>query len=197
MRLLSRAAAAIQALTLCLACAAEPEPEPRAQAREPLAERGGACDLERLATLISAPHNPAPVADVRALCPEPIEALLDLATEASRHGVVRLRAIELLGELGGPRAVTTLDGLSRATAEPASVRRAALAGLGRALPPADSVRARAGRAALSDADPHVRVAAARLLAGSSDPKSRAALDHALSEETEAFVRSAIERARAE
>lgn len=195
MRGVLRCVLAAQALAFFAACAAEPEP--RAQAREPVAARAGVCDRERLAALISAPHDPATVADARTLCPEPVETLIELAGDTARRGVVRLRAIELLGSFGGTRAVATLGGLSRAAGDLASVRRAALAGLGRALPSGDPVRARAGRAALTDGDPHVRVAAARLLAGSGDPDSRAALDHALSRETEAFVRSAIERARAD
>jgi len=151
----------LAALLALPACATQPEPEPAPQrsSAQPLAEP---CDREAVRTLISAPEDVPTASDLKTACDDPRAALILLAEDTSGVGLTRLRAVGLLGALGGPRSVASLARLASPGEPLASVRRNAVVALGRATKPGDPTRARVAAAARSDPDEHVRAAAAAL-----------------------------------
>lgn len=170
--------------------------EPAAVAR-PDTPKPQACDDQRLDAVLSAVHDPPTREDLVKVCPDPVPALIARATDKSARGLMRLRSIESLGKLGGPKAVKALTDLATAGGDLASMRRTAVEALARATPVGDVERERVGVGALSDSDPHVRVAAVKLLAGSPSPGVRTALEQAKAREGEVFVREEIERGLAQ
>jgi hypothetical protein len=174
-----------------------PAPKERhAQPVSPIATPGSACDEAQLELRLSAPHDPPTRDELVQVCSEPVNRLSQIAKDTSRRGLLRLRALEALGALGGPEALRVLEELAGASGDLASVRRTALTALGQASAPGGVERERAGMAALSDPDPHVRAAAARLLSGTKSPAAVSALERARTRETEPFVREQIESSQA-
>src|SRR5512146_2145959 len=118
--------------------AAAPSPEVRREVR----------------ALLGSIHGPVSPGAFRAIGPGAEEALAEFArgTELPSR---RIRALEALAGLGGPRAEAVHREVSASATAPGAVRRAAVRGLGRLLGPA------AARAALApvleqDRDPGVR-----------------------------------------
>lgn len=182
------------ALLMAVAGCAQPPPEPAESRRDKAsAAEPGRCDEQRVELLLSAPHDPPSAGELGAACADPIPLLSRLARDTGGRGLLRLRAIESLGELGGPKAIAVLAELALASGELASVRRTAVQALVPATAPDDRERERVGVGALGDPDPHVRGAAARLLGGSASPDVKTALEQARARETEAFVKKEIER----
>jgi HEAT repeat protein len=185
----------------------QPPAEPAASRTDPIAHtahaptahsappKPEACDALRLDRLLTAPHDPPTPEQLRATCADPIPELVLRATNTQARGLMRMRAMESLGKLGGAQATKALADLATASADLPSMRRTAVEALTRATTVGDEERDRVGVKALADADPHVRVAAARLLAGSKRPDVREELDRAGTRETETFVREAIDRAK--
>jgi HEAT repeat protein len=163
----------------------------------PAATSPSACDRRAITIVISTPEEVPTSGDVVRVCAEPRPTLVEIARDTDGSALARLRAVGLLGELGGDAATRTLAELALATADLASVRRASLVALGRATAVGDAERERVGASALSDRDAQVRRAAATLLRGSSTTAARRALDTALARETEPFVRKAIENSQAQ
>jgi HEAT repeat protein len=151
----------LAALLASPACATPPEPDP-APTRSAPQPLGDHCDRDAVRTLISAPENVPTESDLQAVCDDPRTALVALAEDANGVGLTRLRAVGLLGTLGGPRAVASLARLAAPSEPLASVRRNAVIALGRATKPGDPTRVRVAESARSDPDAHVRAAAAQL-----------------------------------
>ncbi|MFO0564371.1 MAG: HEAT repeat domain-containing protein [Polyangiaceae bacterium] len=159
---------------------------------EPTPSPSASCDRQRVERLLSAPHDPPSVAELSAACADVAPILNELARDQSARGLVRLRSLESLGELGGAPAVATLSDLATRASELPSVRRTSLLALGKATASGDAERERVGTAALSDSDPHVRRVAAQLLRGSKTASVRVALEQAKTRETTAFVKEELE-----
>jgi HEAT repeat protein len=194
MTLLLRTAFATAFVAAMLGCNRAPEePASTRPAARPTAT--AECSRDAITQLISMPEDVPTRADVLGTCNEPRPTLIAIARDESGRGLARLRAIELLGELGGADAVKPLADLALATSDLASVRRASIVALGRATQAGDTERERVGAQALGDQDPQVRRAAAVLLRGSQSDGARRALDRALSDEKVPFVRDAIAESR--
>jgi HEAT repeat protein len=168
----------------------EPSPKPAAMGTSAAPKQ---CERDRLQLLLSAPHDPPTRAELAAACDDPVPLLVTFATDTSLRGLVRLRSIEALGRFGGNEAKRVLSERATASADLASVRRAALTALVQASVDDPDLRERVGVQALSDADGHVRVAAARLLAKVRTKSATAALENAREKETESFVRTELDR----
>lgn len=123
----------------------DPSPEVKAQVEE----------------LLGAMHGPLPAEAFRSLGPEAEEALAQIA-RARAMPSRRIRALEALAGLGGPRAASIHRDVA-ASAAPPAVRRAAIRGLGRLAGPAGAAQA-LGPYLEADRDPSVRAAAAEALA---------------------------------
>jgi HEAT repeat protein len=173
----------------------EPAPVRPEPAASPQISTTPECSRDALTRLISMPEDLPTQKEVLAVCSQPRPMLIAIARDQSGRGLARLRAIEMLGTLGGSDAVAPLAELSLATTDLASVRRASLVALGRVTQPADAERERVGASALGDPDPHVRRAAAVLLRGSKSDATRQALDRAFAAETVPFVRDEIDQSR--
>ena len=138
---------ALLALSLAAApAAATPPPEVKARVLE----------------LLGSIHGPVSPQAFRAAGPGAEQVLVDVARGRGMPSK-RIRALEALAGLGGPRAEAVHREVSANAAAPGAVRRAAVRGLGRLLGPA------AAQAALApvleqDRDPGVRAAAAEALA---------------------------------
>lgn len=171
----------------------EPAPQP---AGVPTSSTAKSCERDRIQLLLAAPHDPPSRADLAAVCDDPIPLLVTFATDTSLRGLVRLRSIEALGRFGGTEAKRALSERATASADLASVRRAALAALVEASVDDPDLRERVGVQALSDADGHVRFAAVRLLQDIRTPSVATALETARAKEPESFVRSELDRALA-
>jgi HEAT repeat protein len=182
-------------LSAAMACSQTPREPPESWTPRSGAKPASAssCDEQRVELLLSAPHDPPTKDQLVSACTDPSPLLSRLARDTSARGLLRLRAIESLGAMGGVGPVSVLSSLGTASGDLASVRRTALVSLAKATHAGDTERARVGVSALSDSDPHVRLAAARLLRGSASESVRAALEQAKAAETEAFVRDEIER----
>jgi hypothetical protein len=114
--------------------------------------------------LLGSIHGPVAPEVLRALGPGVEEALAD-AARAEAMPSRRIRALEALASLGGPRAEATHRAVA-ASAAPSAVRRGAIRGLGRLTGTAGAPRALAPFLE-RDPDPAVRAAAAEALAESA------------------------------
>lgn len=120
------------------------------------AARAHACEL------LGAIDRPVPASAWRDLGPAADEVLAEIAGSAD-FAVRRVRALEGLAARGGPVAERVHRALASEPGAAASVRRAAIRGLGRLLPPAD-LPAPLRPLLERDADVRVRAAAAETLA---------------------------------
>jgi HEAT repeat protein len=136
------------ALALALAApgAAEPPPDVRDEVRALLGAIHGGVSPERF----------------RELGPGAEEALLELA-RADGPPLQRVRALEALAGLGGPRAEEAHREVAASASAPRAVRRGAVRGLARLAGPARATPELAGYLE-RDRDPTVRAAAAEALA---------------------------------
>ncbi|MCA9595750.1 MAG: HEAT repeat domain-containing protein [Myxococcales bacterium] len=174
---------------------AEPEPPPPAKTKAanvaaPATTTSESCDVS-VVRLLSIPHEPPSVSDVRAVCGEPVPVLIAVADDAGRPGFERLRALSLLGRFETSAARGALLRASK-SGDLASIRRTAVEALSHH--PASTARNDALRAALKDPDPHVRLAATRALAADESQETRAALTEAGRVETEPFVKKELDSA---
>jgi hypothetical protein len=98
--------------------------------------------------------------------PETMPELVALARDRTQYWMPRQGALYALGALGDPAAGTEVEGILRATDEPAGVRLAAIAALARmgCRDAADAIRPY-----LQHDDPHFRLFAARALAMLGEP----------------------------
>jgi HEAT repeat protein len=115
----------------------------------------------QVADLLGAIHGPLPPETFRALGPGAEEALVEIARSRAMPSR-RVRALEALAGLGGPRAKAAHREVAASDA-PAPVRRAAVRGLGHLAGPAGAARALAPYLE-GDRDPAVRATAAETLA---------------------------------
>jgi HEAT repeat protein len=116
----------------------------------------------RARALLGAIDRPVPLEALRRLGPQGEAALADLARSRD-FPIFRARALEALAALRAPAAPEVHRLLAADAAAPRSVRRAAVRGLGRLLPPEAAVEAL--RPVLeADRDAAVRAAAAEALA---------------------------------
>jgi hypothetical protein len=137
-------------------------------------------------------RDPAPTgAEVRATDSDAPATLSTLTTDKSAPAKVRIRAIDLWGEL----APSTLD-LTSILSDRADDENVRIAAMKTSL----RVRGEAGvsgsRALLDDPKPSVRIAAADVLGRLTFAEAREALRQRLDSETDPLVRSALERALA-
>lgn len=121
---------------------------------------------EQVEGLLGVIHGPVPVDRLRALGPEALDVLADVAVKPGLN-IRRARALDALAALGGGRAEAAHRAVLDRPGQPRAVRRVAVRGLGQL-----AGRARAA-ATLSpyldhDPDPAVRAAAAETLAA-QDP----------------------------
>lgn len=116
---------------------------------------------EEVSAYLGAIHEPVPAETFRALGPGAEDALADFA-RTDPSPVRRLRALEALAALGGPRAEAVHREVA-GSAAPRAVRRGAVRGLARLAGPAGAMRA-VGPFLEQDRDPAVRAAAAEALA---------------------------------
>jgi hypothetical protein len=116
---------------------------------------------EQVVELLGAIHT-LPVDQLRALGPEAITALADIAVSPGSN-VRRARALDALAALGGTRAEDAARTVAARTGEPRAVRRAAVRGLGRLAGP-DRAGAALAPYLEKDRDPAIRAAAAEALA---------------------------------
>lgn len=115
----------------------------------------------RARALLGAIDRAVPIDAFRRLGPEGEAALADIAASGD-FPAFRARALEALAALGAPAAPDVHRRVAGDAAAPRTVRRAAVRGLGRVLPPAEAVEAL--RPLLeADRDPGVRAAAAEAL----------------------------------
>jgi len=166
----------------------------RAEART--ASAPNECNEAGVDLLLRAPHEPPTAEELVRQCADPVPRLTYWATSIEARGLMRLRALESLGHIGGERAIDVLVERARTKDDLPSMRRTSLAALGRATEVGNSMREDAAIDCLTDSDPHVRVAAATLLGGSKSVRSVEALERAKTRETTSFVKLAIERAAA-
>jgi hypothetical protein len=116
---------------------------------------------QQVDALLGAIHGPVPAETFRALGPGVDAALADVARSAAMPSR-RIRALEALASLGGPRAAATHRAVAESAA-PSAVRRGAIRGLGRLAGPSGAASALAPFLE-GDRDPSVRAAAAEALA---------------------------------
>lgn len=181
------------------ACGQAPDPMPtsspsvaREEARS--ASAPSECNQAGVDLLLRAPHDPPTADELTRQCADPVPRLTHWARRTEARGLVRLRAIESLGLIGGERAIQVLTEQARAKNDLPSMRRASLVALGRATSLGDTARDDTAIECLTDPDAHVRVAAANLLHASPNERSREALERAKTRETTSFVKVAIEKA---
>jgi HEAT repeat protein len=182
-----------------VACGQAPDPMPtsspsvaRQEARS--ASSPTECNEAGLDLLLRAPHEPPTAEELLRQCTDPVPRLTHWATSIEARGLMRLRALESLGRVGGEPAIQVLAERARAKDDLPSMRRASLVALGRATSVGDSARDDTAIECLTDSDPHVRVAAADLLRKSPNQRSLEALERAATRETTSFVKLAIEKA---
>jgi HEAT repeat protein len=119
----------------------------------------------RVHALLGSIHGPVPAESFRAIGPGVEEALVDFA-RGNDFPSRRIRALQALEGLGGARAQAAHRDVAADQASPSAVRRAAIRGLARLVPPADAAR-ELGPFLDSDGDPAVRATAAEALAARS------------------------------
>ena len=148
-------------LALALSAPRPPAPAPASPATPSPSEAAPSADVrEQVSAYLGAIHEPVPPASFRALGPGAEDALADFA-RSDPLPLRRVRALEALAGLGGPRAVQVHREVLAGPA-PREVRRGAARGLGRLLGP--GAPATLGPVLERDRDPAVRAAAAEALA---------------------------------
>jgi hypothetical protein len=117
---------------------------------------------DQVSAYLGAIHEPVPPATFRALGPGAEDALVDFA-RSDPSPIRRLRALEALAGLGGPRAQAVHREVLASATAPSSVRRGAVRGLARLAGPSGATPALTP-VLDADRDPGVRAAAAEALA---------------------------------
>jgi hypothetical protein len=155
-------------LLLALALSAPRPPSGSAPAQSSPAAAPAEDVRDQVSAYLGAIHEPVPPATFRALGPAAEDALVDFARNDPLP-IRRLRALEALAGLGGPRAEAVhREVLS--SAAPSAVRRGAVRGLARLSGPSGVTRT-LGPVMEGDRDPGVRAAAAEALARSAPAES--------------------------
>jgi HEAT repeat protein len=117
---------------------------------------------DQVRALLGSIHGSVPPETFRALGPGVEEALADFA-RGDEFPSRRIRALEALAGLGGDRAEAVHREVAADRTAPSSVRRGAVRGLAKLVPPADAPGALT-QLLESDPDPRIRATAAEALA---------------------------------